>query len=85
MTFGRRGSSARICAGMPSASNTFFKVLGRRLLVPGRIGGIHAHERLEVTQRFLFDIRCGSRPGCLGGGGGDREGIMSTALRMRES
>ncbi len=40
---------------MPSLSSTRLQVLGRRLLVAGRVARVHSHESLEVLQRLCVE------------------------------
>ena len=49
------------------------QILGRRLLVAGRIGRVHAHERLKMPERFFVELRGVGWRWRLSGGGGDRE------------
>src|SRR5207249_1109542 len=64
-----------------------FQVLRSRLLASRRIGGVHAHERLEVTKRLFLDARPVRLSGrlCRNGDRRDYRGRARDDVRKNES
>ena len=59
------------------------QIVGRRLLVAGRVGRVHAHERLKVAERFFVELRRVGWLRCLSGRSDDREGDHEQAVAHR--